>query len=545
MAAVGPAAGAPAGAAGGAGKWREYLDDPVSMPKARKFAIFGIMAFGQFMALLDIQIVAASLNDIQAGLSAGPDEVSWVQTAYLMAELVMIPFAAYLSQAMSTRWLFAASAALFTLSSILCGLAWNIETMIAFRALQGFTGGAMVPTVFAVGFTLFQGKDRAMIPAILGMVAVLAPTLGPTVGGLITHAVDWRWIFFVNIVPGIVVTLLAIRTIHVDRARPAMFARIDYVHLVSMIAFLAGLEYVLEEGPKQDWFSDPAIATAAWVSLVGFAVFLERAFFSSAPIVRLDAFRKHSFAFACVFNLVIGFGIYGAIYLIPLYLGRVRGYDSLQIGTTVFVVGIAQIFSTILAARLSQVVDRRIMITVGLILFATSLRLNSEMTAQWGFAELLLPQVVRGLAIMLCIVPSVNMALEGFAGAALSQASGVFNLMRNLGGAIGIAVVNTWLQDNTRTQALRFGEAMGNHAQSAEAMLAALTQRMLAYTPDLAHAQEMASGVMARVIQREALTIGFNDVFHVMFWLFLGALMMVPFSGRPKPGGAPAPLEAH
>ena len=159
------------------------LIDPATLPNARKFLIFGVMAFGQFMALLDIQIVAASLNDVQAGLSAGPDEISWVQTAYLMAELVMIPFSAFLGQAMSTRWLFALSAGLFTVSSVLCGLAWNIESMIAFRVLQGFTGGAMVPTVFAIGLTIFSGKQRAMIPAILGMVSVLAPTLGPTVGG--------------------------------------------------------------------------------------------------------------------------------------------------------------------------------------------------------------------------------------------------------------------------------------------------------------------------------------------------------------------------
>src|SRR5215475_4676765 len=171
---------------------------PGALPDATKYLIFGLLAFGQFMALLDIQIVAASLNDVQAGLSAGPDEVSRVQTAYLMAELVMIPFSAFLAQALSTRWLFALSAGLFTISSVLCGLAWNIESMILFRVLQGFTGGAMVPTVFAVGFTLFTGKQRTMIPAILGMIATLAPTLGPTVGGLITESLDWRWIFFIN-----------------------------------------------------------------------------------------------------------------------------------------------------------------------------------------------------------------------------------------------------------------------------------------------------------------------------------------------------------
>src|SRR4051812_43309077 len=165
---------------------QDWSANPAAMPTPRKYLIFGVMAFGQFMALFDIQIVSASLNDVQAGLAAGPDEVSWVQTAYLMAELVMIPLSAYLAQAMSTRWLFVFSAGMFTFSSLMCGLAWNIETMIFFRALQGFTGGAMVPLVFSVGFTLFTGKQRAMIPAILGTVAVIAPTLGPTAGGLIT-----------------------------------------------------------------------------------------------------------------------------------------------------------------------------------------------------------------------------------------------------------------------------------------------------------------------------------------------------------------------
>src|SRR5271154_4638191 len=192
--------------------------EQASLPTTRKFLIFGVLAFGQFMALLDIQIVAASLNDLQSGLSAGPDEISWVQTAYLMAELVMIPFSAFLAQALSTRWLFASSAALFTVSSLLCGLAWNFQSMVAFRVLQGFTGGAMVPTVFAVGFTLFSGKQRAMIPAILGMVSVLAPTLGPTVGGLITDSLGWRWIFFINVLPGIAVAAFSSMLIHIDKA---------------------------------------------------------------------------------------------------------------------------------------------------------------------------------------------------------------------------------------------------------------------------------------------------------------------------------------
>ncbi|WP_213739415.1 DHA2 family efflux MFS transporter permease subunit [Bradyrhizobium sp. dw_411] len=518
--------------------------NPVDWPTGRKFLIFGILAFGQFMALLDIQIVAASLNEVQAGLSAGPDEVSWVQTAYLMAELVMIPFSAFLAQAMSTRWLFATSAGLFTLSSIACGLAWDIGSMSAFRAIQGFVGGAMVPSVFAVGFMLFQGKQRALIPAILGMVSVLAPTLGPTVGGIITDAMNWRWIFFVNVPPGIIVTVLTIAFVKIDSADPGMFARIDWSHLLAMAVALGGLEYVLEEGPRNDWFGDPVILMSAWFSLVAFVFFVERSLFSKNPIVRVSPFRNPTFAFACLFNIVIGFGIYASTYLLPVYLGRIRDFDSLQIGTTVFVVGVGQLFSTVVSARLSQIVDPRYLITVGLTGFASSMWMTSYLGSDWGFGELLVPQLVRGLFVMLCIVPSVTMALSGFQGPELRSASGLFNLMRNLGGAIGIATVNTWLQDNTRIQALRFGEALSHSGRPARDVMAALARQLHAMTPDPDRALLMAQGLIGHIVARESLTIAFNEVFRLMSWMFFFALVMVPFC-RPAKGPPPSPADSH
>jgi DHA2 family multidrug resistance protein len=519
--------------------------NPVTLPTKRKFLIFGILAFGQFMALLDIQIVAASLNDVQAGLSAGPDEISWVQTAYLMAELVMIPLSAFLAQAMSTKWLFATSAGLFTIASVACGFASSIGSMITFRAIQGFVGGAMVPTVFAVGFTIFEGKQRALIPAILGMVSVLAPTLGPTVGGIITNTIGWRWIFFINVVPGLLVTLLTIFLIDVDRGDKRLFGRIDWSHLAAMAIALGCLEYVLEEGPRKDWFGDPYIVMAAWFSLVGFGLFIERSLFSKNPIVRVSPFRNPTFVFSCVFNLVIGFGIYSSTYLLPVFLGRVRNFDSLQIGTTVFVVGAGQLVSTVIAARLSNSIDRRIMITIGLSGFAFSLYLTSRLASNWGFGELLVPQVARGLFVMLCIVPSVNMALSGFAGAELRAASGLFNLMRNLGGAIGIATVNTWLQDITRIQGARFGEDLGVHGRTAENTTADLAARIGAMVPDPQRALLAAQGLLSRVIGREALTIAFDDIFRLMAWMFVAALVMVPFCKAPKEAAAVAPAEAH
>jgi DHA2 family multidrug resistance protein len=518
---------------------------PGDLPNARKYLIFGVMAFGQFMALIDIQIVAASLNEVQAGLSAGPDEISWVQTGYLMSELVMIPFSAFLAQALSTRWLFTLSAALFTIASALCGLAWDIQSMVLFRVVQGFVGGAMVPTVFATGYALFSGPQRAMIPAILGMVSVLAPTLGPTVGGWLTQAVGWRSIFYVNIAPGVLVTILAAALIRVDRPMPAMLKKIDYAHLASMAVFLGGLEYVLEEGPKNDWFGDPKILAVAWVAMIAFGLFLERSFNSGGPVVKLSPFRKPTFAFACLFNLVIGFGVYSSTYLTPVFLGRVRGYDSLQIGVTVFVVGISQVLSTVIAARLSQRADPRRVITIGLLLFAASLWLASYVTPQWGFGEWLAPQLLRGFSVMLCIVPSVGMALGGFAMTELRYASALFNLMRNLGGAIGIAVVNTWLQDNSRIQAARMSESLGRAGRHAPDAVAALANRIAAaHGGDPAQALRAAQGVMARLVGRDALTSAFDETFRLMAWLFIAALVMVPFC-RPAPQGAAPPPDAH
>ena len=517
--------------------------NPAALPEARKLLIFAIMAFGQFMALLDIQIVAASLNSIQAGLNAGPDEIAWVQTAYLMAEIVMIPLAAFLSQAMSTRWLFTLSAGLFTLSSLLCGLAWDINSMIAFRALQGFTGGAMVPLVFATGFVLFEGPKRAAVPAILGMVSTLAPTLGPSVGGLITEYADWRWLFFMNVLPGVAVTLLFPMLGRVDQANPSMLRRIDWLHVASLALFLGALQYVLEEGPRHEWFNDTAVQSAAWLSLVGAVVFFERTFFSTMPVLKLTPFRRPKFAMACVLNLVIGFGLYAATFLTPVYLGQVRGYSSLQIGVTVFVTGIAMTITAPIAARLSTRVDGRYVIAVGFAMFAASLFMFSGVNSDWGFQELFWPQVMRGLAMLLCIVPAVGMALNGVPPEDLRYASGLFNLMRNLGGAIGIAVVNTWLIDFTREQAARLSTAMGEQPDRALAALQGLAQLSQGWTTDSARALQMAEAVLGRIVGREAATLAFADTYRLMAFLFVAALLIVPFAKPAPVGAAPPPVE--
>jgi DHA2 family multidrug resistance protein len=505
----------------------------------RKLLIFAIMAFGQFMALLDTQIVAASLNSIQAGLSAGPDEIAWVQTAYLMAEIVMIPLAAYLSQALSTHWLFTASAVLFTVSSLFCGMAWSIESMTVFRAVQGFVGGAMVPTVFATGFAMFSGKERAMVPAILGLVSTLAPTLGPTVGGWITDSLSWHWLFFINIVPGAFIAVALPLLGKVDEPNLAMLRRIDWLHVLSLAVFLGCLQYVLEEGPRHQWLEDQTVMTVAWISFVGALVFFERSFASTMPVLKLTPFRRPTFALACALNIVIGIGLYGATYLTPIFLGRVRGYSSLDIGTTVFVTGIFMSLSAPLAARLSTLVDQRIVMTVGFCMFAFACWLFSGITPQWGFWEMFLPQAIRGFAILLCIVPSVGMALNGVPPAELRYASGLFNLMRNLGGAIGIAIATTLLQNFGRTHGERLGEAHGN-----QGLLEGMVQRLSAAGADAAHARQLVSGEMTQFITQQALSLAFQDVFFLLAGLFVVALAIVPFAKAAAPTNEPT-ADAH
>jgi DHA2 family multidrug resistance protein len=370
------------------------------------------------------------------------------------------------------------------------------------------------------------------------MVSTLAPTLGPSLGGYITDTWSWHWLFFINVVPGTLIAILLPLLGKVDEPNLSMLRRIDWLHVASLALFLGALQYVLEEGPRYQWFEDETIKTVAWVSFVGFLVFLERSFYSRAPVLKLTPFRHSTFALACLLNVVIGFGLYSATYLTPVFLGRVRDFSSLDIGTTVFVSGIFMVFSAPLAARLTTLVDQRIVISFGLSLFAISLWLFSYVTASWGFDQLFLPQAIRGFALLLCIVPSVGMALNGLGPDELRFGSGLFNLMRNLGGAVGIATVTTWLQDFGRANGARLGEAVTGDKLD---MLKGVAARVSALTPDPAHARLMFEGQLARVIGREALTLAFQDVFTLMAGIFVAALLLVPFCKSPKLSDEPPP----
>jgi MFS transporter, DHA2 family, multidrug resistance protein len=239
---------------------------PSTASWVRSLGPFVVMCVGMFIALLDIQIVASSLQDIGGGLSAAQDEISWVQTAYLIAEIIMIPLSGWLTRVFSTRWLFTASAAGFTVTSMLCGLAWNIESMILFRALQGLAGASMIPTVFTSSFHYFQGPRRVYSAAVIGTIASVAPTLGPVIGGWITDTLNWRWLFYVNLAPGLAIAVLIPFLVKIDKPDLSLLKEADYPGIALMAIGLGTLEYVLEEGSRWNWFDDATIRDCALIA---------------------------------------------------------------------------------------------------------------------------------------------------------------------------------------------------------------------------------------------------------------------------------------
>lgn len=515
-----------------------------TLSTSQKVAAFATMCVGMFIALIDIQIVSASLKDIGGGLSAGADDTAWVQTAYLIAEIIVIPMSGWLSRVMSTRWLFAVSAAGFTLTSLLCALAWNIQSMIAFRALQGFLGGSMIPLVFTTAFMYFTGKQRVIAASTIGAIASLAPTLGPAVGGWITDISSWHWLFYINLVPGLFVTFAVPMLVKIDRPDPSLLKGADYIGMALMAVFLGCLEYTLEEGPRWNWFSDSTISTTAWIAAISGGLFIWRCLEINEPIVDLRALKDRNFALGCLFSFITGIGIFATIYLTPLFLGRVRGYGSLDIGLAVFSTGIFQLLAIPVYGMLANRVDLRWILMFGLALFALSMWDFSPITHDWGAKELLLPQAIRGFAQQMAVPPVVTLTLGALAPDRLKLASGLFNLMRNLGGAIGIAACATVLNDRSNLHFLRLAENLNTRNEPMSTWLEQLTGSAQSLGQNSLDASQVALQQLWALTWREAQTLTYADAFLMIMACFVVATLMVPLMHKVKPPQQPS-ADAH
>jgi DHA2 family multidrug resistance protein len=476
---------------------------------------FIAMCIGMFMAILDVQIVVTSLPTIQEALAIPPDQMSWVQTAYLIAEIIAIPLTGWLTRVLSLRGIFIAAATVFTIASAGCAMSSGFAVLVAWRVLQGFAGGMLIPIVFSAVFLIFPGRGQALATTIAGMLAVLAPTVGPVSGGWITSSFSWHWLFLVNILPAIFAIASASVFLPRTEAHRAEALNLDLLAVVFLALGLAALEIGLKDAPEKGWLSNWALALFA-VTVSSGAAFAWRALSRPKPFVDLRAFADRNFTLGCAMSFVLGIGLYGAVYLMAVFLGYVRRHNALGIGEVMLVTGAAQLVAAPAAVWLEQRVNAKALSIFGFLFFGIGLAMSMYDTPKTDFDEMLWPQIVRGLAVMFCLLAPTRIALGHFPPERVPDASALFNLMRNLGGAIGIALIDSILY--TRTL---------DHGADIQGKLLARDRAMFDFTglPFLAPGQQVTPEMAATarpVVERAALTISITEA-----WMMLAAITAI------------------
>jgi DHA2 family multidrug resistance protein len=491
---------------------------------------FATMCLGMFMAILDVQVVATSLPTIQQALNIAQDQMSWIQTAYLIAEIISIPLTGFLTRLLTMRWLFVSAVSMFTLASIACAASGSFSSLIAFRILQGFSGGALIPAVFSAVFLLFPVARQPLATMIGGSLAVLAPTIGPIVGGWITETYSWPWLFLINVLPGVVAASVA--SVALPRARVA-FGQLRYLDLVSLALgaiALAVLEIAIKEAPERGWSSNlvAGLLGAFLVAAVGFIV---RTLRSGHPLVDLRTFSDRDFSVGCLLSFTFGIGLFGSVYLMPVFLAYVRGHDALEIGQIMLVTGVAQLIVAPIAVVLVRRVDERLLTALGFLLFGIGLGLSAFQTKATDFDEMFWPQLLRGCAIMFCILPPTQLALGRLEKNAIGDASGMFNLMRNLGGAIGIALIDTVIY----TRAPEHGRILIDHLAAGDLD----TAKLVGIQPDVlasALLDAEKQSALAPLVEKVAFVQAVNDAWALVALITLAALIALPVAkGHPRP----------
>jgi DHA2 family multidrug resistance protein len=501
---------------------------------------FGLMCLGMFMVILDIQVVATSLPTIQYALAISPESMSWIQTSYLIAEVIAIPLTGWLTRILSMRWLFTGATALFTLASIGCAASDSFGVLVSFRVVQGFAGGTLIPTVFAAVFILFPPRTQGIATTIAGITAVLAPTVGPVVGGWITQTYSWHWLFLINVIPGLIACVFTPHLLP-RKDTNAEGDKFDGLSLLLLATALTCLEIGLKQSPHDGWSSSICISLFSLSVLTG-VFFVRQTLRATHPIVQLSTFRDRSFAIGCVLSFCLGVGLFGSVYLIPVFLAFVRGSDALQIGSIMLVTGVAQLTIAPLAVALERRLDARLLTGVGFALFAMGLGLSAFETRDTGFSEMFWPQVIRGAAIMFCLLPPTRLALGTLSETQVPDASGLFNLMRNLGGAIGIALIDTVLYGLTSI-----------HADALRARLLAgdmSAARAIGLDPGLfaiglsGSLTPNAEAYVRPMIEKAAFVASVNNAWAMLAAFALLGVLVVPFAWRTNHAPALVTLRA-
>jgi DHA2 family multidrug resistance protein len=493
--------------------------------------VIGTM-LGAFMAVLDIQITNSSLRDIAGGISATPDEGSWISTAYLIGEIITIPLTAWLSKVFTLRYYLLVNVVLFLVFSALCGISTSLGEMIIFRA-----GQVMIPMALTVIVTTMPTNLMSAGQAMFGMTATLAPAIGPALGGWLTDRFGWEWNFYINFIPGAVM-LSAIwyafpkKPMQLDQLRGG-----DWWGILCMAVGLGSLIAMLEEGQRKDWFGSSFIVWCAILATIFIPLFVLIEIRREEPFVNLRLLGTRNLGATSVVAFGLGLGLYGSIYLIPLYLGEVQGYSPLQIGKTLAWVGLPQFLIFPLLPWLMKRFDQRLLVCWGCLVFAGSCWMNTTMDYNTAGDQLMIANIVRAFGQPFTIVPVTGLAVAMLAPKDAASGSAIFNIFRNVGGSFGIAILSTLVVRREQFHDLRIGETITNYSPVVQARLAELQQRFMSQGSDLTTAKQQAYGAIQSLVRRDAFIMAFNDAFLVVAITLLVAAAAIWLCKKPEASG--------
>ena len=507
------------------------------MDARRWVAVAGTM-LGAFMAVLDIQITNASLNDISGGISATPDEGSWISTSYLIGEIITIPLTAWMMRIFTIRYYLLVNIVLFLMFSGLCGISTNLGEMIVFRAGQGFTGGVFIPTALTVIITYMPKNLQGVGQAMFGITATLAPAVGPYIGGLLTDTVGWTWNFYINFIPGIIMFATVWATIPAEKLNLKLLKEGDWLGIGSMAVGLGALIAMLEEGQRKDWLGSEFIRNCAILAGIFVPLFLIREFMAEKPLVKLRLIASRNLGLSTLVAFVLGVGLYGTIYLIPEFLGTVQGYSPLLIGETLVWVGLPQLLIFPFLPFLLKKVDIRLLVFVGSLFFAGSCFMNSYMTPDYGKDQFIWANVVRAIGQPFTIVPVTALATATLSRKDAGDGSAIFNMFRNLGGSVGIAILDTVTTRREQFHDWIIGERVTAYDLAVQGRLASTQAQFIAKGFDPATAMNQAYGVMKMAVRKNAYVMAYNDAFLIVGFSLLAGAVLVWFCKKPDPGKA-------
>ena len=504
-------------------------------------AVFGA-TLGAFMAVLNIQIVNASLTNIQGAIGAGVDDGGWISTSYLIAEIIVIPLSGWLAQVFSIRIYLLTNAVLFLLFSAACAMAQDLPQMIVLRAIQGFTGGVLIPMAFTLIITLLPKTKQSVGLALFAVSATFAPAIGPTIGGYLTENWGWQYIFYVNLVPGGLMLGMLWFSLEAKPMKLSLLREGDWPGIATMAIGLSALQTVLEEGNKDDWFGSPFIVRLSVIAAVALALFFWVELTSKKPLLNLRLLGRRNFGLGVLANFLMGLALYGSVFILPQYLARIQGYNSEQIGMVLAWTGLPQLVLIPLVPRLMKRFDARLVIGVGFALFAASNFMNIYMTTDYGSDQLFWPNVVRAIGQALAFAPLSAVATSGIEAENAGSASGLFNMMRNLGGAVGIAVLQTVLTKREQYHSNVLTQSVSLFEQATRTRIDQLTQYFASHgVADHAEASHRAIVAIGAVVQKQAFILAFSDTFYLLglaLIVALAATMLLKKPGHLQGGGA-------